>query len=74
MVLAFWSNKRLKINNVYTRDFIPVDRSHIPTRETALMWPHLKDIADHVAPLQSCDVGLLLEYNCPQALAPLQTV
>ncbi|KAL4217997.1 hypothetical protein ACF0H5_022735 [Mactra antiquata] len=74
MVRGFHSNERLKINYAYTSNFIPVDRSHIPTRETALSWPHLKDIADNVAPLQSCDVGLLLGYNCPQALAPLQTI
>jgi len=74
IVRGFQSNERLKINNAYTRDFIPADRSHIPTREIALKWPHLRDIANNVASLQSCDVGLLLGYNCPQALAPLQTV
>lgn len=74
MVRGFQLNERLKINNAYTRDFIPADRSHIPTRETALAWPHLREVADKVAPLQSCDVGLLLGYNCPQALIPLQTV
>ena len=74
IVRGFQSNEKLRINNAYTRGFIPVDRSHIPTRETASAWPHLKGIAEKLAPMQSCDVGLLLGYNCPQALAPRQTI
>lgn len=73
LVHGFQSKDRLKINNAYTRNFTPVDRSHIPKRETASMWPHLKEITERVAPLQSCYFGLLLGYNCPQALAPLKT-
>ncbi|KAJ8375829.1 hypothetical protein SKAU_G00064090 [Synaphobranchus kaupii] len=30
--------------------------------------------ADEIAPQQSCDVGLLIGYNCPQALVPRQVV
>jgi len=74
VVRGFHSTERVSITNAYTRGFIPVDRSHIPTRETAAAWPHLTEIAGKVAPMQSCDVGLLLGYDCPQALAPLQTV
>ncbi|KAG1925179.1 hypothetical protein F2P79_025716 [Pimephales promelas] len=42
--------------------------------ETAKSWSHLEHIADEIAPLQSCDIGLLIGYNCPQALVPRQVV
>lgn len=58
----------------YSREFIPANRDHIPTPETAKAWPHLEHIADEIAPQQSCDVGLLIGYNCPQALVPRQVV
>lgn len=58
----------------YSREFIPANRDHIPTPETAKSWPHLEHIADEIAPQQSCDVGLLIGYNCPQALVPRQVV
>ncbi|KAI4889683.1 hypothetical protein NFI96_021031, partial [Prochilodus magdalenae] len=58
----------------YSREFIPANRNHIPTPETAKAWSHLEHIADEIAPQQSCDVGLLIGYNCPQALVPRQVV
>ena len=30
---------------IYTRDFIPLDKRHIPTRDTAMNWEHLFPIA-----------------------------
>ncbi|KAJ8361824.1 hypothetical protein AAFF_G00418650 [Aldrovandia affinis] len=58
----------------YSREFIPANRDHIPTPETAKAWPHLEHLANEIAPQQSCDVGLLIGYNCPQALVPRQVV
>jgi hypothetical protein len=60
----------LKINNLYTRDFIPADRPHIPLRNTIKDLPHLQEIANELPPLQSCEIGLLIGYDCPQDLAP----
>ena len=54
----------------HSRDFIQVDRSHIPTDKTALQWPHLRHLADKLSPLQDCEVG----YDCPLALAPLEVI
>ena len=54
----------------YSRNFIPTDRSHIPTTNIAKEWPHLRRIAHLMNPMQNCEVGLLIGYNCPQALAP----
>ncbi|XP_063052707.1 uncharacterized protein LOC134447256 [Engraulis encrasicolus] len=64
----------VKVGQAYTRDFIPVDKSHIPTTSTALQWPHLKHLKSKMAPLQDCEVGLLIGYDCPSALAPLEVI
>lgn len=73
-VRGFDSETRVRIEQVYSRDFIPVDKSHIPTKETALQWPHLEGLANKLQPLQNCEVGLLIGYDCPSALAPLEIV
>ncbi|KAL1263752.1 hypothetical protein QQF64_006491 [Cirrhinus molitorella] len=58
----------------YTKDCIPGNRDHIPTHDTARSWPHLTSIADKVPPLLTCDIGLLIGYNCPRALTPRQVL
>lgn len=73
-VRGFYSDKIIPLPVTYSREFIPANRDHIPTPETAKAWPHLEHIADEIAPQQSCDVGLLIGYNCPQALVPRQVV
>lgn len=62
--------KRIPLPPLFTREFIPADRSHIPTAETALKWPHLEQLADKIPPPLDCEVGLLIGYNCQQALLP----
>ncbi|XP_057709746.1 uncharacterized protein LOC130927761 [Corythoichthys intestinalis] len=73
-VRGFYSNKLIPLPDSYARDFIPANLDHIPTPKTAKVWPHLEHIANEIAPLQSCDVGLLIGYNCPQALVPREIV
>ncbi|XP_045065112.1 uncharacterized protein LOC123482227 [Coregonus clupeaformis] len=73
-IRGFYSNKIIYLPVTYSREFIPANRDHIPTPETAKAWSHLEHIADEIAPLQSCDIGLLIGYNCPQALVPRQVV
>ena len=58
----------------YTRPFIPVNRDHIPTPDTAKLWPHLSPIAAELHERSDIDIGLLIGYNCPHALAPRQVV
>lgn len=31
-------------------------------------------MADEIPPLQDCEAGLLIGYNCPRALAPRQVI
>ncbi|XP_062614169.1 uncharacterized protein LOC134275907 [Saccostrea cucullata] len=73
-VRGFKSTEFVTIDNAYTRDFIPADRSHIPERKTVMCWPHLKELSNELPPLQSCEVGLLIGYNYPQALVPKRTL
>lgn len=73
-VRGLHSKNHIQIQQAYSRDFIPVDKSYVPTKETALQWPHLRHLADELPPLQDCDVGLLIGYDCPSALAPLEVI
>ena len=73
-VRGFSSTMRIGLPAAYTRHYIPLDRSHIPTNETAKRWAHLKSIVDELPPLKNCDVGLLIGYDCAQALAPRQVI
>lgn len=73
-VRGLHSKNHIQVQQAYSRDFIPVDKSYVPTKETALRWPHLRHIADKLPPLQDCDVGLLIGYDCPSALAPLEVI
>ncbi|KAJ8015871.1 hypothetical protein DPEC_G00001030 [Dallia pectoralis] len=64
----------LNLPPAYTKDSIPVNRTHIPTCDTARHWKHLSTIVDTIPPLQDCEVGLLIGYSCPKALAPKQVI
>ena len=73
-VRGYTSVKYIDLPPTYTQECIPLDREHIPTCETAKRWSHLSGIALEMPPLLTCDVGLLIGYNCSAALAPRQTV
>ncbi|KAI2644104.1 Isoleucine--tRNA ligase [Labeo rohita] len=53
-VRGYNSEKRIPLPTVFTQKFIPANRSHIPTSETALKWPHLKQLADKIPPPLDC--------------------
>ena len=58
------STEYISLPPVFSRSIIPVNRDHIPTSETANRWPHLQRIAHSLMPINECEVGLLLGYNC----------
>ena len=68
------SKTRIRLPTTYTRDHIPANRAHIPTCRTAKDWPHLEHLADEMSPQLDCKVGLLIGYNCSQALLPLDVL
>jgi len=68
------SNIQIPLPATYTREAIPVNRTHIPTPEMAQRWPHLSHIATQLMPLQNIDVGILIGYDCSQALIPREVV
>ncbi|XP_019211648.1 uncharacterized protein LOC109200512 [Oreochromis niloticus] len=73
-VRGFYSSRRIPLPVTYTREFIPANLSHIPTQRTARAWPHLEHLAEEIAPLIECEVGLLIGYNCSQVLVPREVV
>ncbi|XP_028323938.1 uncharacterized protein LOC114476536 [Gouania willdenowi] len=73
-VRGYKCGKKIILPPVFTREFIPVNRSHIPTFETALKWPYLERLADKLPPMLECEVGLLIGYNCQQALLPREVL
>ena len=40
----------------------------------ALKWPHLERVGDKLMPITDAEVGLLIGYNCPRALAPREII
>ncbi|XP_042073472.1 uncharacterized protein LOC121813652 [Haplochromis burtoni] len=74
LVRGYNSATVLRLPTAYTKDFIPANREHIPTCDTAKLWSHLSSIADEIPPLLSCEVSLLIGYTCPQALVPRQVL
>ena len=70
----YTSDVTIDIPSAYTRETIPLDPAHIPTNETARNWNHLISIANDIPPLLECDVGLLIGYNCSQALVPCEVI
>ncbi|XP_049318702.1 uncharacterized protein LOC125780534 [Astyanax mexicanus] len=73
-VRGFSSPCFINLPPAYTRDFIPLERSHIPTPKTAKGWRHLKGVAQEMPELMNCEVGLLIGYDCSRALAPRQVI
>lgn len=74
LVRGYSSPTFIQLPPAYTKDYIPANREHIPTCETAKCWSHLSPIIDEVPPLLNCEVGLLIGYTCPRALAPKQVI
>ncbi|MCG7865422.1 MAG: hypothetical protein JAY74_03510 [Candidatus Thiodiazotropha taylori] len=73
-VRGFNNSLRISLPDTFTRSIMPANRSHIPTPEMARMWPHLETISENLMPLSQCEIGLLIGYNCPQALLPREVI
>ena len=73
-VRGYNSDLKIPISTAFTRTMIPADDSHIPTKSTAKSWDHLQSIADEMQDLLDCNVGLLIGYDCSQALTPREVI
>ncbi|KAK7884095.1 hypothetical protein WMY93_027218 [Mugilogobius chulae] len=73
-IRGFYSDINIELPPAYTRDFIPLERAHIPTCQTARKWQHLANLASEMPPLMDCAVGLLRGYDCSRALAPREVI
>ncbi|KAK7882990.1 hypothetical protein WMY93_029164 [Mugilogobius chulae] len=73
-IRGFYSDINIELPPAYTRDFIPLERAHIPTCQTARKWQHLANLASEMPPLMDCAVGLLIGYDCSRALAPREVI
>ena len=69
-VRGFNYDAQVPLPITYSRNDFPVKNSHIPQKSTVMQWPHFKRLDDQIPELLNCGVGLLIGYNCPQALAP----
>ena len=74
IVRGYDRDVKISLPTTYTREIMPANESHIPTPEMALRWPQLEKIAGELVPRQDCDIGLLIGYNCAQALAPREVI
>ena len=73
-VRGYDSNVQVTLPNLYTHEGIPCNRDSIPCASMTRDWPHLQRLNDKLMPKASCEVGLLLGYDCPQALAPRDVI
>ena len=55
---------------VYTKNKMPVSKTHIPTSADMKQWPHLEDIR---FPVFDREVEILIGNNIPDAYAPMET-
>ena len=73
-VRGYNSDLKIPIPVAYTSTSIPADEDHIPTTTTAKNWSHLRPTEDKMLDLLDCNVGLLVGYDCSQALSPREVI
>ena len=73
-VRGYNSDLKIPVPTAYTRTVIPTDEGHIPTKSTAKRWDHLRAMEDEMQDLLDCNVGLLIGYDCSQALTPREVI
>nr|XP_015830265.2 uncharacterized protein LOC107395402 [Nothobranchius furzeri] len=73
-VRGYHSQEYIELPPTYTREYIPLEKNSIPTRETAKKWPHLLSIANEMPDLLDCPVALLIGYDCTRALKPRKVI
>ena len=73
VVQGVGSSVSIELPPCFTRPIMPVNRSHIP-RAGMSVSTELSSVAKKLLPLANCEVGLLIGYDCAQALCPREVV
>ena len=69
------TGKVVELPCVYSRQIIPAKRNQIPTKKSALRWPHLQPIADKLLEYdKTMPIGLLIGANCINAIKPVEII
>ncbi|XP_070186269.1 uncharacterized protein [Littorina saxatilis] len=69
------SREFVRLPSAISRPYLTVDPTHIPTSETVKAYPHLQHLSPKLPPLYpDCEAGLLIGYDCAEALMPLNVV
>ena len=68
------SSKKIHLPQVYSRKSIPINYQHIPCEEMIESWPHLFPLRGKLSPKLNLEVGILIGYDCPEALFPREVI
>ena len=74
LVRGYNRKEYVKVESLYTRDQLPVNRNHIPTPTKVKHLPHFRFLQSELMPLSDCPVGLLIGYDTAEALRPRRVV
>lgn len=70
-VAGIASKQVVDLPNVYTKEFMPVTKEHIPTQDEIQKWPHLASIP---IPQIHAEIGIMIGNNVPDAYTPFDLV
>ena len=74
-VRALDSENSVSLPDCFSREVLEVDRTHFPSRETAKRHAHLHHLEGELQPpMPEVPVGLLIGFDCSEALIPLDIV
>ena len=73
-VRSFDGQCGISLPSVYSRNKIPFNRDHIPSKVMTADWPYLDPLKHKLVPKMNCEVGMLIGYDCPRALVPREVI
>ncbi|GFR68091.1 Gag-pol fusion polyprotein [Elysia marginata] len=73
-VRSVFSGEHFNLPPAYSRDHLSFDSSHIPTKETVKDHAHLRHLYQSMTSLPDSTTGLLIGFDCPEALMPINVV
>ncbi|CAC5392120.1 unnamed protein product [Mytilus coruscus] len=74
VVRGYDTELKIQLPSTYTRSIMPANLSHIPNAEIARRWEHLEGVSKKLMPVDDCEFGLLIGYDCARALTPQEVI